>query len=277
MNSALIQSHELWLELFMSSFMSKDIDNSKKLLEYSEIVFRHFRWIENECIKHNIAYNYDRNQIPIKVDSLKSILHDIANRLKQLELSMIDTNNKDLSHRISSDIEYILYSINNIADEEVTSFAMNMSLKDTKLSQDAIDALTFFLFEESYKEYELIMIYNYLKAHTSSLELANIFEILIQESFFHFRKFADMMSEMGILGVPRVIAKEIYIIDDIVEFLLSGIDEELAAKEECKKLSDAVGVQSESLSKFFDFISNQENYHIALMKKALEKLGYQNV
>lgn len=277
MNSALIQSHELWLELFMSSFMSKDIDNSKKLLEYSEIVFRHFRWIENECIKHNIAYNYDRNQIPIKVDSLKSILHDIANRLKQLELSMIDTNNKDLSHRISSDIEYILYSINNIADEEVTSFAMNMSLKDTKLSQDAIDALTFFLFEESYKEYELIMIYNYLKAHTSSLELANIFEILIQESFFHFRKFADMMSEMGILGVPRVIAKEIYIIDDIVEFLLSGIDEELAAKEECKKLSDAVGVQSESLSKFFNFISNQENYHIALMKKALEKLGYQNV
>jgi len=277
MNSALIQSHELWLELFMSSFMSKDIDNSKKLLEYSEIVFRHFRWIENECIKHNIAYNYDRNQIPIKVDSLKSILHDIANRLKQLELSMIDTNNKDLSHRISSDIEYILYSINNIADEEVTSFAMNMSLKDTKLSQDAIDALTFFLFEESYKEYELIMIYNYLKAHTSSLELANIFEILIQESFFHFRKFADMMSEMGILGVPRVIAKEIYIVDDIVEFLLSGIDEELAAKEECKKLSDAVGVQSESLSKFFDFISNQENYHIALMKKALEKLGYQNV
>jgi hypothetical protein len=277
MNSALIQSHELWLELFMSSFMSQDTDNSKRLLEYSKILFRHFKWIENECVKYNIEYNYDRSQIPVKVDTLKVILHDITNRLKQLDLSLVNIKSKDLSSRISSDIEYILYSINSIGDETVTSFNTNMCLKDTKLSQDATDALTFFLFEESYKEYELIMIYNYLKAHTNNLELSNIFETLIDESFFHFRKFAGMMSEMGILGVPRVIAKEIYMIDDIVKFLLSGIDEELAAKEECKKLSDAVGVESESLSKFFDFISSQENYHIALMKEALEKLGYQNV
>ncbi len=277
MNNILIKSHELWLELFMSSFMSKDMDNSKKLLEYSKILFRHFKWIENECIKHNVAYNYDRNQIPVKVDTLKTILNDIANRLKQLELSLIDIDNRDLSSRISNDIEYILYSINNITDEEVTSFDMNMSYKDIKLSQDATDALTFFLFEESYKEYELIMIYNYLKAHTKSLKLANIFETLIEESFFHFGEFAGMMSEMGILGVPRVIAKELYLIDNITEFLLSGIDEELAAKEECKKLSDAVGTENKELSKFFDFISNQENYHIALMKEALESLGYDNV
>jgi rubrerythrin len=257
--------------------MSKDMDNSKKLLEYSKILFRHFKWIENECIKHNVAYNYDRNQIPVKVDTLKTILNDIANRLKQLELSLIDIDNRDLSSRISNDIEYILYSINNITDEEVTSFDMNMSYKDIKLSQDATDALTFFLFEESYKEYELIMIYNYLKAHTKSLKLANIFETLIEESFFHFGEFAGMMSEMGILGVPRVIAKELYLIDNITEFLLSGIDEELAAKEECKKLSDAVGTENKELSKFFDFISNQENYHIALMKEALESLGYDNV
>jgi len=261
----------------MSSFMSKDMDSSKKLLEYSEILFGHFIWIEKECVKSNIEYSYDRNQIPIKIDSLKAIIHDISNRLRQIELSLIEVENIDLKFRILSDIEYILYSINNIQDEEVISFDMNMTLNNTKLSQDATDALTFFLFEESYKEYELIMIYNYLKAHTNNLELANIFEILIDESFFHFRKFAGMMSEMGILGVPRVVVKEIYMIDDIIKFLLSSIDEEIAAKEECKKLSDAVGVESESLSKFFDFISNQENYHITLMKKALIKLGYQNV
>ena len=53
------------------------------------------------------------------------------------------------------------------------------------------------------------------------------------------------------------------------KFFKDGINEELAAKEECKKLSEAVANDSQELSKFFDFINYQENYHIALMKDAL--------
>jgi hypothetical protein len=71
------------------------------------------------------------------------------------------------------------------------------------------------------------------------------------------------------LGVPRVIHKSLYQIDNVVEFLKDGIDEELAAKEECKKLSEAVAKDSEPLAKFFDFINYQESYHIELMKKLL--------
>jgi len=74
---------------------------------------------------------------------------------------------------------------------------------------------------------------------------------------------------MGILAVPRIVMKELYQVTDIIQFLNDGIDEELAAKEECKKLADAVGEDSIELSKFFDFINYQENYHIALMKDAL--------
>jgi hypothetical protein len=43
----------------------------------------------------------------------------------------------------------------------------------------------------------------------------------------------------------------------------------MAAKEECRKLSEAVASGSKDLAKFFDFINAQENYHIALMKDAL--------
>jgi len=78
------------------------------------------------------------------------------------------------------------------------------------------------------------------------------------------------MADMGILGVPRTIAKELYVVEDIVEFLKNGINEELLAKEECKRLSDAVSNESKELAKFFDFVNYQENYHIALMKEALE-------
>jgi len=47
------------------------------------------------------------------------------------------------------------------------------------------------------------------------------------------------------------------------------IEEEIAAKDECRKLSDAVGKDAPQLAKFFDFINYQENYHIELMTEAL--------
>lgn len=75
---------------------------------------------------------------------------------------------------------------------------------------------------------------------------------------------------MGILGVPRVIHKSLYQVEDVTQFLKDGIDEELAAKEQCKELSDAVAKDSDELAKFFDFINYQENYHIELMKDALK-------
>jgi rubrerythrin len=97
-----------------------------------------------------------------------------------------------------------------------------------------------------------------------------IFQILVDESFFHLKRFGEMGAKMGILAVPRMVMKELYQVEDVVQFLHDGIEEELAAKEECKKLSDAVGEDSPELSKFFDFINHQENYHIALMKDALK-------
>ena len=79
-----------------------------------------------------------------------------------------------------------------------------------------------------------------------------------------------MLSKMGILAIPRTLMKEIYKREDIKQFLLDGIEEEKAAKEECVKLARAV--KDEELSKFFEFINFQENYHIELMQKAIKNL-----
>jgi hypothetical protein len=151
----------------------------------------------------------------------------------------------------------------------VGAFDGKRVLDGIPLGDEARDALTLFLFEESYKEYELIMIYNYLKAHSNDGYVNRIFQILIEESFFHLKQFGGMMAKMGILAVPRTLMRESYQIEDVRGFFLAGIDEELAAKEECRKLSQAVAANSPELAKFFDFINNQENYHIALMKDAL--------
>ena len=61
--------------------------------------------------------------------------------------------------------------------------------------------------------------------------------------------------------------KRVYLFDDLEQFLVDGIKEEEAAKEECLKL--AAEINHKELSAFFTFINYQENYHIALMEKAL--------
>lgn len=270
MNRLLVQVHEVWLETLMSAFMSNNTATKQTLFDFSDIIFRHFTWIENYCIKNGVSYDYERNMIPLKVDNLNAILHDIIARLNRVELQLVVCDDEALSFRISQDIEYFVYTLKNIPSELVNAFDMQRTINGIELTEEATDALTLFLFEESYKEYELIMIYNYLKAHSKDIELVRIFQILIDESFFHLKRFGQMMADMGILGVPRTIAKELYIVEDIVVFLENGINEELLAKEECKRLSDAVSGESKELAKFFDFINYQENYHIALMKEALE-------
>lgn len=271
MNKILIAIHEIWLETLMAAFMSKEQASKQKLFDFSDIFFRHFTWVENGLIKQNINYDYNRNTIPIKVDNLQIIIGDIIRRLNTLELSLVDCEDKALSQRIETDIKYMKFTLSQIDDEKVSSFDMGRVLDGIPLSEEATDALTLFLFEESYKEYELIMIYNYLKAHSIEPNLIRIFQILIDESFYHLKQFGQMMSDMGILGVPRIIAKELYQVENITQFLENGINEELNAKEECKKLSDAVASENATLSKFFDFINYQENYHIELMKEALSQ------
>jgi len=268
MKTVMIKTHEAWLAMLMAGFMSKT-DNKQILFNFSDILFRHFTWLENELIEIGEDYSYDRDAIPIKVEKLSELLKNIIHRLEEIDLQLISSPDRDLNARISEDIKYIKFTLQHMNDEHILAFNMSRKYPGRVLSQEATDALTLFLFEETYKEYELIMIYNYLKAHSKDAYLNRIFQILIDESFFHLKSFGDMGAKMGLLAVPRIIMKELYQVDDVVKFLNDGIDEELAAKEECKRLAEAVAKDSPEFEKFFDFINHQENYHISLMKDAL--------
>jgi rubrerythrin len=106
-----------------------------------------------------------------------------------------------------------------------------------------------------------------MQARTNSLKHYNIYQDLVDESYFHLKSFGNMMARLGILALPRELHEMTYIVKDLDQFIKDGIDEEIAAKEMCKELSDAI--HDEKLSKFFDFINYQENYHTELMKKLL--------
>ncbi len=266
--------HEAWLATQFTGFMSQT-GSRQDLYEFSNILFKHLTWLENDFIKNNITYNYDIPQVPIRVTHISHMTNNIIERLSSIESQLNSCKDENITLRMASDLEYIKAALIKLPEENVEKcFKAEKNYLNVELSEEARDALTIFLFEESYKEYELIMVYNYSKANSDNAFLNRIFQILVDESFFHLRSFGQMMAEMGILGVPRSLMEEIYKFDDLEQFLKDGIQEEIGAKEECKKLADAVSSSSEHFAAFFTFINNQENYHIALMEEALEHINH---
>ena len=261
--------HELWLATQFTGFMSKT-SSRQELYEFSNIFFKHLTWIENDFTKQNISYTYDINQIPIKVTHISVMINDLIRRIGLVEDNLNSCKDKHITFRVQSDLDYIKSVLKQLPQERVESaFDSNREYPNLELTTTARDALTVFLFEEIYKEYELILVYNYSKANSNDAFLNRIFQILIDESFFHLRSFGQMMTDMGILSVPRSLMEEIYKFDSLEQFLKDGIEEEKGAKEECKKLAQSVSDSSEHFASFFMFINNQENYHIALMEEAL--------
>jgi len=261
------KKHELWLSILFASFAIEDEAIKSRLYDFSQIAFRHMKWLGQEILESGGDYNYDRELQLLKRESVFDILEALLHDLGAIK-TLYPTN--ALGERILSDDTYLTEYLNELLKDEknnapVTAF--NMQRKWEDLDQEQIDAMTLFLFDESYKEYELILIYAYMQARTKSLLHYNIYQDLVDESYFHLKSFGNMMAKLGILALPRELHEMTYIVKDLDQFIKDGIDEEIAAKEMCKELSDAI--KDEKLSKFFDFINYQENYHIELMKKLL--------
>jgi len=264
--------HELWLKVLFTSFAIKDEKIKSELYEFSQIQYRHLKWLSNKCKDENIQYNYERYVIDIKKNTSYEYFEYL---IFEMQLLMKNYNPDDsLYARILSDEFYIINRLSSFlktsSNEQITAFNTKRVYENKSLDQQSTDALTKFLFEETYKEYELIFVYAYMQNYTNDVLQYNIYQDLIDESQYHLKCFGNMLSKMGILAIPRTIIEQIYKVSDIKKFLLDGIEEEKMAKEECAKLSAAV--KDEDLSKFFDFINFQENYHIELMQKAIKVL-----
>jgi hypothetical protein len=263
------KKHELWLSLTFASFAIDDEGIKSKLYDFSQIAFRHMKWLGSALVEENKEYNYDRDRMLYKEDSVFKILNALVDEIKQIQSFYPDNV---LGERIKTDDIYLLEYLSQVLNDEknnkeVTAFNMERKWLDKNLAQDQIDALTLFLFEESYKEYELILVYAYMQTRTKDIAQFNVFQDLIDESHFHLKSFGNMMAKLGILAFPRELHELTYVIKDLNKFIVDGIAEEEAAKIMCKELRDAI--KDEELSKFFDFINYQESYHIELRKKLL--------
>ena len=269
------KKHELFLSMVFGAFSISDDGLFDTLYDFALIEYRHLNWLGTKLAEEKQEFNYDYDRANVKFEAKDNF--ELFTLLKeQLKSISTDYGSDAMFERFRSDEEFFIQKIDALLSDEknnqpITAFNKKRVLEGYGLDKTSTDALTQFLFEETYKEYELIMVYTYSNFYSDSKVLSNIFIDLIYESFFHLKSFARMLSKMGILYLPRQIVESVYKFDDLKQFLLDGIEEERMAKEECIKLSQAV--KNEELSNFFKFINNQENYHIELMQKALKYIS----
>jgi len=273
MDSNIFQKkHQLWLKILFGAFSVKDEALYDTLYDFAMIEYRHLVWLGDELVIERQAFDYDKEDIGFQAKDNFELFTLMIDALKEIKSAYSDSV---MFARFSSDETYFIEKLTFLLSDTtnnapITAFDKSRKMDGFELDQRQTDALTLFLFEESYKEYELILVYTYSNFYNDSKIMGSIFGDLIHESHFHLKSFARMMSKMGLLSVPRTIMKQVYQFDDLEQFLLDGIKEEEAAKEECLKL--AADVNHVELSAFFTFINYQENYHIALMEKALVHL-----
>ncbi len=265
------QKHELWLEMLFGAFAIEDGEIFDTLYDFAMIEYRHMVWFGGYLVEKSEAFDFDRDNIDIVSKSRHELYDRLIDRLSTMQHRypsgvMFERFKDDESYFIKK-LEFLK---NSTEDTEIRAFDRRKRYDGYALNDDQLNALITFLFEECYKEYELVLVYTYSDLYTDSKLLSNIFKDLIYESHFHLKSFAKMMSKMGLLALPRVVAKRIYQFDDLNQFLIDGIKEEEGAKEMCLNL--AKEVNHPEFSTFFEFINNQESYHIALMKKALEHI-----
>ncbi len=268
------KKHELFLSMIFGAFSISDEALFEILYDFSLIEYRHLNWLGGELSQNNIEFNYNYDRANVKFQAKDNF--ELFKMLKEQITSVSEGYGDDAMFlRFKSDEEFFVQKLDILLSNEdnnqiITAFNKSRELNGYNLDKTSKDALTQFLFEETYKEYELVMVYTYSNFFTDSKILSNIFIDLIYESFFHLKSFARMLSKMGILYLPRQIVESVYRFDDLKQFLLDGIEEEKMAKEECIKLAQAV--KNEDLSNFFNFINFQENYHIELMQKAVKEI-----
>lgn len=269
MNKIYQKKHELWLHILFASFAINDQTIKSKLYEFSQIAFRHMKWLGSEILKSGDDYNYDRDMSLKKKQSVFEILQALIDEVEAIQSLYPNTQ---FGERAKTDDAYLLEYIGQVLqknenNKEVTAFNMKRIWPEADLDEKQTDALTLFLFEETYKEYELILVYAYMQARTDNHKHFDVFQDLIDESHFHLKSFGEMLAKLGILALPRELHEMTYVVKDLEKFVKDGIAEEEAAKEMCKQLSKAIN--EPKLSRFFDFINYQESYHIELMKKLL--------
>ena len=145
MNNLYKQKHQLWLKIVFSSFAINDENIKSRLYDFSQIAFRHLKWIGTDVLEKNDDYNYDRDYKALeKFTSNHALLQDLKSDIVKIQELYDDSI---LSKRVITDEYYLLQYIDTLLankDEQITAYDVKMKWDDN-LDEAQTKSLVLFL------------------------------------------------------------------------------------------------------------------------------------
>jgi len=268
------KAHEDFIKFIYASVMVQEADVRHKLNDIALFKYRHMVWLMQDAVNKKVPFNMDfnyENIAKIKVDNSSDLIEILKSELDK-SLALYEGINDATINRLKNDDSYFIEELGRVdVESKITAFNENKKLPGVELSDESKSALIFFLMEETFKEYELITIYSYLKVHIDIAVADAAFTDLAYDSVYHLKRFADLASKMGVLTLPRPIPHDKYENIGVVKFLKENIEEEMDAEKQCLILAEKIG--NKELSDFLLFISRQELYHGELLQRALNSIN----
>ncbi|MRJ07002.1 MAG: 4-hydroxythreonine-4-phosphate dehydrogenase [Epsilonproteobacteria bacterium] len=275
MDKQVVIQHTSFIKFMIASMIVNNAEVKNFFEDVAFFKYRHMAWAMEDAKMEGRDFDayFDENEIQ-KLRELKS-QKDLLNYLiADLEenLQSYQDSEKPTIARFKNDDNYFLHRLRKIELEgEITAFNGKKELPGIKLSVENKNALVFFLMEEIFKEYELVLIYTYYKTFSTNAIANSAFTDLVYDSIYHWRRFGELAAQMGVLTLPRVVPVEKYKDEDVIQFLKENIAEEISAEKNCLILAEKIG--NEELKEFLLFISRQEVYHAELLQRALNSLS----
>ncbi len=268
------KTHEDFIKFIYASVMVQEADVRHKLNDIALFKYRHLVWLMQDGVNKKVPFNMDfeyENIAKIRVDNSSDLIEILKSELDK-SLALYEGINDATINRLRSDDSYFIEELGRVdVESKITAFNENKKLPGVELSDESKSALIFFLMEETFKEYELITIYSYLKVHSDIAVADAAFTDLAYDSVYHLKRFADLASKMGVLTLPRPIPHDKYENIGVVKFLKENIEEEMDAEKQCLILAEKI--DNKELSDFLLFVSRQELYHGELLQRALNAIN----
>jgi len=186
MNKLFQKKHELFLSMLFGAFSISNDDLFDILYDFAFIEYRHLNWLGTKLAEEKQEFNFDYERANVKFEA-KDNFELFTLLKKQLEDIRESYQSDGMFDRFVADEEYFIQKIDVLLKNEknnqpITAFSKKRVLEGYELDKTSTDALTQFLFEETYKEYELVMVYSYSNFYTDSKVLSNIFIDLIYDA-----------------------------------------------------------------------------------------------
>jgi len=81
MNKTYKKKHQLWLSILFASFAINDEEIKSRLYDFSQIAFRHMKWLGEQTLESGENYNYDRDMMLLKRESVFDIINALKDEL----------------------------------------------------------------------------------------------------------------------------------------------------------------------------------------------------